>query len=73
MKSLKRDDVKIHRAWNAATPIRAAAPRVALEDGVALKYRSGKYIETFVADLAKRRGIAERQVRRVELVPRTAC
>ena len=43
---------------------------VALEDGVALKYRSGKDIETFPADSEKRRGIADRQVRRAELALR---
>jgi hypothetical protein len=70
MKSMKRHDAKIHRAWNAAASTHAAAPRVALEDGVVLKDRSGKDIEAFLADLEKRRGIADRQVRRAELALR---
>jgi hypothetical protein len=67
MKSLRRHDAKIHRAWNAAASIRAAAPRIALEAGVALKDRSGKNIEPSPADLEKRRAIADRQVHRAEL------
>ena len=70
MKSLKRHDARIHRAWNAAAFTHATAPRAALEDGVALKDRSGKDIEPLLADLQKRRGIADRQVRRAELALR---
>jgi hypothetical protein len=72
MKSLKRHDAKIRRAWNAAASTRAAAPRVTLEDGVALKDRSGKNIEPSPADLEKSCCIVDRQIRRAELALRTA-
>jgi hypothetical protein len=70
MKFLKRHDARIHRAWKAAASTHASAPRVALGDGAALEDRSGKDIEPFPADLEKRKGVADRQIRRAELALR---